>query len=810
MKVFGKIFTFAVAIFIISGFWGCSSVKEAQISETKTPDGVQVINLGKSINSESNDYAFEMSIDGKSAYFTSDRTTDTKSKNDDDIWVTYRTDSGWGIAKNLGNIINSEKNYEFGGDGSAAISSDGKTMYFASSREDGIGNVDIYSAENLNGVWSNIKNLGLPLNSKKFDSHPAISPDGKTLYFSSDREGGYGGLDIWASELGSDGKWQEPKNLGPEINTDKDESSPFIAADNVTLYFASKGWPGYGKYDLFMSRKSNGEWTKPQNLGQPINSADNDRFPYVPKSGNYVYFASDRSGGFGKYDVYVAVPNPKPPQKINTIAGMVTSMENKKPLQASIEVLDLDTKETINIQSDKFSGKYFSILSKGSKFELTAKAQGFNNFSEKFDIPKKDTSQEIIKNIVLSKVKTNLSITVSHVISISDLADRNPSLSGFMGLVLQEVRVNESLPLLNYIFFDKESSFIPGRYKLFKSPQDTVGFNENALIGTSLIQYYNVLNIIGSRMKAIPNSKITLVGCNDNLDKENGNLELSKARAVAIQDYLISIWGINRNRIKVTNRNIPDLPSPQSTPDGQSENRRVEIQCDSWDVVKPISFGQNELIPSPEKVLFNINVNSDRPVKDWGVMITQEGKLFKTISGTKSGITSKNWDWTNSENLLTQIEKPFVYTAYVTNSEKDSAFTYNVEIPVKKIRLTNHQEGKIAEKQYEKISLILFDFNKYDLNPQNQRVLDIIYDKITDDASVEVYGYTDDIGSDEVNLDLSNKRAKAVFDTLKKIKAAKNYYYEGLGKTKPLYNNLSPEGRFYNRTVQIIVEKDIK
>jgi hypothetical protein len=141
-----------------------------------------------------------------------------------------------------------------------------------------------------------------------------------------------------------------------------------------------------------------------------------------------------------------------------------------------------------------------------------------------------------------------------------------------MGLVLQEVRVNESLPLLNYIFFDKESSFIPGRYKLFKSPQDTVGFNENALIGTSLIQYYNVLNIIGSRMKAIPNSKITLVGCNDNLDKENGNLELSKARAVAIQDYLISIWGINRNRIKVTNRNIPDLPSPQSTPDGQSEN----------------------------------------------------------------------------------------------------------------------------------------------------------------------------------------------------------------------------------------------
>jgi len=799
-----------LSLFIAIFIFGCSSGKDAQISETKMTEDIQVLNLGKEINSDANDYSFKMVGDGKSAFFTSSRKSETKSNSDDDIWVSQKTGTTWSSPKSIGSGLNTEKNYELGGDGSSSISFDGKTLYFASSREEGVGNVDIYSAESFNGTWGNVKNLGSVVNSKWFDSHPSISPDNKYLYFTSDRPGGFGGTDLWCSELGADGQWKEPVNLGSEINTNKDESSPYLAADNVTLYFSSNGHPGYGKHDLFMSRKNNVSWSKPLNLGKPINTEDNDRFPYVPATGNYVYFSSDKNDGFGNYDVYIAVPNPKPPKRITTIAGIVTGMEDQKPLNAKIQIRGIANKDVLNLESDKLNGKYRSVLPTGNKFEITVSAEGYNNFHEMFDVPVKDTSQEIIKNISLSKVKKNLSITVSHVLTISELAEKDPSLSGFMGLILQEVKVNESLPLLNYIFFDKESGFIPGRYKMFKSSSDTIGFDESRILGPSLIQYYNVLNVIGSRMKKFPQTKITLVGCNDNLDKENGNIDLSKTRATSIQDYLVSIWGIDKNRIKIITRNLPEVPSPQNTSDGQSENRRVEILSDSWDLMKPVSFGQNELIPSPEKVLFNININSDKSVKEWTLNITQDGQLFKKIMGNKNGMNSKNWDWKNTDGAYPTSESPFVYSGSLVNTDNETATSYDVEIPVKKVMMTNLEEGRRAEKQYEKISLILFDFNKYDLNAANQRVLDLIYNKITADASVEIYGYTDDIGTDEANLDLSNKRAKAVFDTVKRAKAAKNYYYEGLGKTKPLYNNLSPEGRFYNRTVQVIVERDVK
>jgi len=787
---------------------GCSSNKSIQIADNQNTIDVEIINLGKGINSEYNDYSLDISYDGKIAYFTSDRITNLKSKDDDDLWYSFRSESGWELAQNLGSTINTEKFYEFGGDGSPSITSDGKFLYFASSREDGFGNVDLYLAEFIDEKWSNIKNLGDKINSKSFDSHPTISPDGKILYFTSDRPGGVGGLDIWYSVKDENGNWSEPINLGKPINTEKDESSPYISADGITLYFCSNGHPGFGRYDIFVSRKDGNSWTQPQNLGQPINSEYNDRFPYIPPTGNYVYFSSDRPGGFGKYDIYVGIPNPKPPKKIISIAGTVLDSKTKKPLISTIKIKDLKNGDVFDLESNK-DGKYYTILSNGPEFEITAKAIGYQNYYEKFEIISKDTSQEITKNITLSREKPDIKFNISHILSISDYVENDPSLTGFVGLVLKEIKVNESLPILNYIFFDKESSVLPSRYKLFQSVNDTVGFSESNLYGSPLIQYYNLLNVIGSRMKKYTDTKITLVGCNDNSDKENNNLELSRKRALSVQDYLVKIWGINPDRIKISYKNLPDVPSPQNTPDGQAENRRVEIQTDSWDLIKPITFGQNDLLPSPDKITFNINVESSKPIKNWQLTISQDNKVLKKYSGNKTGLTQKEWDWKSNDNLLPQSEKLIVYNGFLVTLDSDTIFTTQVEIPVKKIRLLS-RDGLTTEKQYEKISLILFDFNKYDLNTQNQKVLDMIYDKITPDAYIQIIGYTDDIGSDEVNLDISKKRAKVVYENLSKIKQAKKYYYEGVGKNKPLFSNLSPEGRFYNRTVQILVERDLK
>ena len=310
-KIAKKISLFLVFILISILVFNCSS---SQIAEVGEMEGIQVINLGAVINSEENDFSFRQAHDGENAFLTSNRKSDTKTSIADDIWIVPRQNNVWGIPSNAGNTLNVENKNNPTGDGVCAISLDGRTLYFASSREGGFGDVDIYTATLESGQWKDVKNIGAPINTEWFDSHPSISPDNKTLYFVSTRPGGYGGADIWYSERDDNGLWDKPINMGPEINTSGSESSPFIAADNSTFYFSSNGLSGYGKHDIFVTYKENDKWGKPVNLGPQVNSADNDRSPYIPTSGQTIYFSSDRKGGYGKYDVYVAIPNPKPPK----------------------------------------------------------------------------------------------------------------------------------------------------------------------------------------------------------------------------------------------------------------------------------------------------------------------------------------------------------------------------------------------------------------------------------------------------------------------------------------------------------------
>ena len=817
-QIIKKISLFLIFILTSILFYSCSSSQDAQIAEIdqvlKLEEGIedlQIINLGIVINSSENDYAFKLAHDGENAFLTSNRKTDTKTSPEDDIWIVPKENNVWGKPRNAGSSLNIENKSNPTGDGSCSISFDGRTLYFASSREGGLGNVDIYSAILEDGQWKNVKNLGEPINTKWFDSHPSISPDNKTLYFVSDRPGGYGGTDIWYSELGVNGVWSEPINMGSGVNTSKDESSPFIAADNSTLYFSSNGLPGYGKHDLFVTYKENDKWLKALNLGPMINSADNDRFPFVPTSGKTIYFSSDRKGGYGKYDVYVGVPNPKPPKRVTTISGIASSSSDNKPMQVKIKILEMDSKNSVEIESERLTGKYNSVIPNGKKYEISVNKEGYNPYSQVIEVPVKDSVVEIVHNISLNQVRTNLNIAVSHVLPASEIIENDPMLTGFKGLFLKEITVNESFPLLNYIFFDKETSQIPSRYKLFKSADETGNFSENDLFGLKLIQYYHILNIVGSRMQARPNTKITLVGCNDNLDGERGNIELSRARANAVQEYLTSIWGIDKDRIKITARNLPTAPSSQATVDGQSENRRVEIIVDAGTLLEPTYIGKNELLATPENVNFNVNAVSDKPIKEWTINITQDGKLLKQFKGTKEGMSALNWNWLDDDDLLPQTDKPILYSGVIYTTDGDSAVSSFSEIPIRKIILISLEGEQAVEKVVvEKISLILYNFNEYNLSPENMEILRSIYPKITPDVTVEVYGHTDDIGTDEANLSLSTNRARVVHETIRRNRPAKSYKHEGLGKTSPLYSNLSPEGRFYNRTVQVIIERDIK
>jgi outer membrane protein OmpA-like peptidoglycan-associated protein len=311
-------------------------------------------------------------------------------------------------------------------------------------------------------------------------------------------------------------------------------------------------------------------------------------------------------------------------------------------------------------------------------------------------------------------------------------------------------------------------------------------------------------------MKARPDVKITLLGCNDNHGSEMGNIELSRARANVVQEYLTSIWGLDENRIRVTARNLPTKPSNQTMFggfDGQSENRRVEVVVDAGNLLEPTYTESNELLATPEKVDFHISTVSDKPIKGWTLTITQDGKLLKQFTNDNTDISTVNWNWLDDDNMLSQSDKPFVYWGVVYTTDGDSAISNFSTIPVNKVVLTSAEEQKV-EKVFEKITLILYDFNQYNLSSQNMEILRTLFPKITLNAKVSVNGHTDNIGSDEANLSISTRRARVVHDILKENRPARSYKYEGLGKTTPLYNTLLPEGRFYNRTVQVIIERD--
>src|SRR5690606_7172178 len=246
---------------------------------------IQLRRLPATINSANNEYFPKLTADNATIIFT------RKENNQENFYESKLTEDGkWSEAIKLTGAINSSTFNE----GAHCISPDGKYLFFTGcNRPNGLGSCDIYISKRENGVWTEPMNLGAPINTPGWEAQPAISADGRTLYFVSNRAGGMGGNDIWKSELDRNGLWKEPVNLGKNINTPYDESAPYIHADNKTLYFSSNGWPGYGGQDLYMSKMdSSGRWTAPVNLGKPINASYNQTAVHVSMNGAMGYFSS--------------------------------------------------------------------------------------------------------------------------------------------------------------------------------------------------------------------------------------------------------------------------------------------------------------------------------------------------------------------------------------------------------------------------------------------------------------------------------------------------------------------------------------
>ncbi len=471
-------------------------------------------NLGPNVNSKFSEYLPALTADEKTLIFTRRLSRDGFMVNEDFYISTRREDGTWTLARPIGPPINTPQN-----EGAQTISPDGRTIYFTGcNRRDGYGSCDIYVTQRIGNRWTKPVNLGPPINTQYWESQPSISPDGRILFFVSNRPGGLGGRDIWYSIKQEDGTWSEPINIGPPINTTEDDFSPFIHTDGRTLYFASEGHPGMGKADIFVSRlEEDGKWSTPKNLGYPINTENEESSLIVSASGRWAYFASDRLGGYGGMDLYVfELYEEARPTPVTYVKGKVLDAETGRPIQATLELINLNTGKLVSqTVSDPMTGEFLLSLPSGEDYGLHATAKGYLFHSEHFSLHDSLAFKPYTLNIKLNPIKEG------------------------------------SSTILKNIFFKFDS------YELTEESKHELD---------KLVRF----------LKDNPTVKIEIAGHTDDVGSHQYNMTLSERRAKSVYDYLVS-QGISSDRLTYKGYGFTKPLVNDTTEEARAMNRRTEI-----------------------------------------------------------------------------------------------------------------------------------------------------------------------------------------------------------------------------------------
>lgn len=384
---------------------------------------VKVENMGDKINSEFDDKAPMVTADGKFLIFTSQRpgisskiNTEGDGKYYEDIYMS-RWDTlkkMWSEAELIPGSVNSEAQ-----DACTSISPDGKTIYLFKNDMDGESRGgDIYISKiSSSGKWGVPKTMGKPVNTTYAELGACISPDGKTLYFVSERKGGMGNADIWMLKKKTKSEWEaKPVNIGSEVNSEFDEGGLFIAPDGKTLFFSSNGPGSMGGYDIFKTTFENGKWSKPVNLGYPINTTANDKCFSLSVDAQTGYITSDRVGGFGERDIYkIDLSNYAVLEKdmaakkdggpvMAILKGDVFDATAGAGMEAEINIFDEAGNKVASTTSSQGSGEYFITLMAEKSYVVKIEVKGYKAIEEKVDIKAaKEGATTVVKHYLLYK-----------------------------------------------------------------------------------------------------------------------------------------------------------------------------------------------------------------------------------------------------------------------------------------------------------------------------------------------------------------------------------------------------------------------
>lgn len=439
-----------------------------------------------------------------------------KDDDDEDLVVSHKSPDGqWTAPVSVSPNINSKFN-----EGTCTISADGRQLIFTSCLgRRGFGNCDLFESRKIGEEWTAPMNLGPQINSPAWESQPSLSADGRVLYFVSDRRGGQGSNDIYVSRKSDDGKWSKAKNLGKTVNTQYDEISPFIHANDRALFFASTGRPGFGGYDIFLSERTDSVWSMPQNFGYPINNHEDQFSLFISpdsEKGYYSHEEDDLNGISRIYEFFVPEEY-RLKYKSSSVKGFVRDSRTHEPVEAKVELFNLETNEIVSLTySDSVTGQYLMVLTQGADYALYVNSPGYLFKSLNFDYELKYDPKPIVIDIDLDKASEG------------------------------------AVVVLNNIFFDVD------KYDL--KPKSTTELDK-----------------IARFLSENPHIKVEISGHTDDQGAAAYNQQLSERRAKAVGSYLLE-KGVAAGRLKQIGYGSRKPLQPNDSESNRQLNRRIEFK----------------------------------------------------------------------------------------------------------------------------------------------------------------------------------------------------------------------------------------
>jgi outer membrane protein OmpA-like peptidoglycan-associated protein len=380
------------------------SVCNNAIALMSVPRDIKISSFGPTINTKFTEYNPVVSADESVMAFTALRPNAGKTRSGDkfieEVYISYNGSGTWSEPK----VIPIASQYNVG---TAGISADGQKMliFMGSTSDPG----SLFQITKAGEAWSKPTLITPTINHPKFlETTASITPDGKTIYFASDRQGGHGGLDVYRTQMLPNGSWSSPVNLGPEINSKADEDAPFIHPDQKTLFFTSNGHNSMGGRDIFKSRLVKNKWTSPENMGYPINTTANDNYFTLIADGTRGYFSSDRKGGAGGQDIYyLDMPEGSSNIPLTMIKGKILNAETGKPMPTKIYLVDNQTSKKLDFvyDPDPETGNYLVILPPAKNYDMIIESEGFLPYTLNINIPNQDYFYELYQLINLKTIK---------------------------------------------------------------------------------------------------------------------------------------------------------------------------------------------------------------------------------------------------------------------------------------------------------------------------------------------------------------------------------------------------------------------